>query len=1341
METVIHMLHLEDDPADGELVKAMLAEAGLTCRINRVQTRDEFETALGHGGTDIILADYRLPMYDGMSALRLTHERCPEMPFIFVSGIMGEEAAIEALTQGATDYVLKQNLKRLASSVQRALQEARNLRERRQAEARYIDLYDNAPDMYLSVNAKTALIEQCNQTLADALGCPKDELIGRSGFEIYHPDCRDEAGKAFRAFLETGEIHDKELQLLKKDGSKLDVSLNVSAVRAGDGTIVSNRSTLRDITERWRNRMINASRIRLMQFAATHSLDELLEETVNEAEKATDSLIGFYHFVHDDQQALTLQNWSTRTKGQFCKARGKGLHYPVAEAGVWVDCVRERTPVVHNDYLSLAHRKGLPEGHAEVVRELVVPVMRGEKVKAILGVGNKPADYSQKDVEAMSLLADLVWEIIERKQAEQQVALMSFALNGIHETAFMIDEKARFQYVNDEACRILGYSRDELLTLTVADINPEFPMERWSGHWNDLKEHGALTFEGQFKTRDGRIFPVEINANYFEYEGRSYDLGLARDITERKQAERERLANLRFFESMDKVNLAIQKADGLDQMMKDVLEVVLSIFDCDRAFLMYPCDPESPTWNCSMERTKPEYPGVRDLKRELPMDPQVAETLRILLAADGPVAFGPGTPHALPEDVSEQFGIKSSMSMAIFPKAGSPWQFGIHQCGYARVWTAEEMRVFETIGRRLADSLSSLLSYRNLRKNEEFLDNVVEHIPDMIFVKDAQSLRFVRFNRAGEQLLGYPREELLGKNDYDFFPREEADFFTAKDRQVLESRELVDIPEETIRNRRNEERILHTKKLPILDETGAPQYLLGISEDITERKQAEESIRKLSQAIEQSPVSIVITDVEGSIEFVNAKFTQITGYSYAEALGRNPRILKSGDTPAEEYRQLWQTISSGGVWQGEFHNRKKNGELFWEQATIAPVRDADNVISHYVAVKEDITERKNLEEQLRKVQKMEAIGQLAGGIAHDFNNILSAITGYTEISKSIIEPESPVSGYLAQVLEAGVRAKELINQILMFSREAEQVLKPIRVSLPVKEALKLIRASVPATIEIRSEILSQASALADPTQIHQIVMNLCTNAVHAMRDKGECLDIRLTDITIDHTDHRKHYPDAKPGDYIKLSVSDQGYGIDAHIIHRIFDPFFTTKEKGEGTGMGLSVVHGIVKSYGGFIYVRSHPGEGSTFDILIPALESAATGDLSLEKPIPMGSESILFVDDETMIVDIGKSMLESLGYRVVANGSAIEALETFSNNPDSFDLVVTDMIMPKMTGLDLAEKIIRIRPNIPIVLCTGFGVTISEEKSIRHGVRDIIFKPILRRDMAAAIRKVLDDR
>jgi PAS domain S-box-containing protein len=291
----------------------------------------------------------------------------------------------------------------------------------KKSEAKYMDLYENAPDMYVSVNAKTALIEECNLTLTNTLGYTKAEIIGRSVFGLYYPDCLEEAKEIFKLFVKTGKIHDKELQLQKKNGSKLDISLNVTSIRDEDGQILISRLTLRDITERKRNASINSARLRLMQFAVTNSSEELIEETLNEAEKLTDSRIGFCHFVEDDQKHLTLRNWSARTRAKLCKVKGKGQHYPIDEAGVWVDCVAAGKPVIHNDYASLSHRKGLPQGHAEIIRELVVPVFRGNKIRAILGVGNKPVDYTEKDVEAISLLADLAWEIAVHKRTKEEL--------------------------------------------------------------------------------------------------------------------------------------------------------------------------------------------------------------------------------------------------------------------------------------------------------------------------------------------------------------------------------------------------------------------------------------------------------------------------------------------------------------------------------------------------------------------------------------------------------------------------------------------------------------------------------------------------------------------------------------------------------------------------------------------------------------------------------------------------------------------------------------------------------------------------------------------------------
>lgn len=1482
MNATIRLLHLEDDLVDAELVRANLADDDLVCRINLVRTREAFEKALQDGGVDLIMGDYQLPMYDGMSALRLAQKMCPNIPFIFVSGTMGEEAAIQALTQGATDYVLKQNLSRLPSAIHRALREARNKHEKKQAEQKValmsfaLNVIHEAAFM-IDENARFLYV---NNEACRLLGYTNDELLTMGPADI-NPGISMEKWPGHWQNLKAHGALTFEGELNTKEGRIVPVEINANYFEyEGQGYDLG---LVRDTTDR---KLAESERIANLRFFENMDQVNRAIQNADDLEKLMKDLLNVVMAIFDSDRAYLLypcdpesptwtfpmacnkpeyptpvdlnldltmdqetadqcrmllsvdgpvifgpdmppikpdnvsQQFDIQSKMAMAIYPKNGLPWEFgihqcANARVWtpleerlfqeigrrleagltsmlayrnltrseakyrqiVDTANEGIWVVGPDTLTTFVNARMAEMIGYTAIEMIGRSMTDfmfvedwpdHKLKMAYRQQGMSEFYERrfrhKDgqsvwayASATPILDDehrfngafaMYTDITEIKLAQirlnEQFLFLQQLIDTIPIPVYYKDSKGLYLGCNAAFEAFVGASRSDIVGIAAHDLLPIARADKH--HAKDmalLSDQGVQVYEASGIEKDGEHRDVIFHkATFVDVNDQVAGMvGTIVDITDRKQAERERLANLRFFESMDRVNRAIQSADDLEVMMKDLLDVVRSIFDCDRAFLMSPCDPGSPTWFIPMESSKPEYRGASVFEREMPMDPQLAETLHILLNTDGPVKFGPGADHELAEDVSKQFNIQSFMSMAIYPKTGIPWQFGIHQCSHPRQWAQEEMRIFEAIGRRLADGLSSLLALRDLAQNEDFLDKVVEHIPDMIFVKKAHGLNFVRVNKAGEQLLGYPRQELLGKTDYEFFPKKVADVIAQKDRQVLESKELVDIPEETVSSRGKKKRILHTKKIPILDEAGEPQYLLGISEDITERKQAEQSIRKLTQAIEQSPVSIMITDVNGKIEFVNAWFTQVTGYSSNEVIGQNPSILKSGESPAGAYRKLWRTIRSGDIWQGEFKNRKKNGELFWEQATIAPIRDAQNSITHYVAVKEDITERKELEIRLRQVQKMEAIGQLAGGIAHDFNNILSAITGYTELSIGTIEPETPTFEYLSHVLEASKRAKDLINQIMMFSRETNHELIPIRIDFPVKEALKLIRASVPATIEMQTMIQSKSYALADPTQIHQIVMNLCTNAAQSMAESGGILEVHLTDTTVDHGDDRKYYPDAKPGEYILLTVSDQGYGINAQLIHRIFDPFFTTKKRGEGTGMGLSVVHGIVKSCSGFIYVHSRLDEGTTFEILIPVQQHAGAHNAIHKKQIPKGSESILFVDDETMIVDIAKKMLKTLGYRVVARTNAKEALEEFKNNPESFDLVVTDLTMPKMSGLDMAEKLLQIRPGFPIVLCTGFDVTMDEEKIFERGVSGIIHKPILRRDMAIMVRKALDSR
>jgi len=384
-------------------------------------------------------------------------------------------------------------------------------------------------------------------------------------------------------------------------------------------------------------------------------------------------------------------------------------------------------------------------------------------------------------------------------------------------------------------------------------------------------------------------------------------------------------------------------------------------------------------------------------------------------------------------------------------------------------------------------------------------------------------------------------------------------------------------------------------------------------------------------------------------------------------------------------------------------------------------------------------EKQQLEIQLRQAQKMESIGTLAGGIAHDFNNILSSVIGYTELTLADMSEGKPASKQnLQAILRAGERARDLVSQILTFSRQTELVNIPIKMHMIANEVLKLLRSSIPTTIEIIHKIQKCKPILADPTQIHQVIMNLCTNAFHAMQGSGGVMTVTLSPIEIQAQDSEK-IAELSPGSYAKLEVIDTGTGMSQSTIERIFDPYFTTKEKGKGTGLGLAVVHGIVTNHNGAITVESIPGQGSTFRVFLPVVDDSEMQITSRKKQLPRGTEHILLVDDEKEIVLIEQQMLERLGYKVTTCAGSLDALTVFQANPLKFDMIITDMTMPNMTGDQLACEIIKIRPEIPIILCTGFSEYMNNEKAKSMGIRKFVLKPVSMEEIATAIRDVLD--
>ncbi len=540
----------------------------------------------------------------------------------------------------------------------------------------------------------------------------------------------------------------------------------------------------------------------------------------------------------------------------------------------------------------------------------------------------------------------------------------------------------------------------------------------------------------------------------------------------------------------------------------------------------------------------------------------------------------------------------------------------------------------------------------------------------------------------------------------------------------------------------NDEKYISLRVTPLYDSQKNIRSGMAIIVDLTEKKHTQAKMNRLMLAIEQASESIVITNTEALIEYVNPAFEKMTGYSFEEVQGQNPCILQSGYQDKEFYTKMWQTLSAGKVWRGHLINKRKDGTFFEEDATISPVCNHKGRIINYVAVKRDVTKEVTLTKQLNQAIKMEAIGTLAGGIAHDFNNIVSAILGYAEMVEMQVSHNDPVRQDIKQIIVAGNRAADLVKQILAFSRQEEKELKPVKIQYIVREVLKLIRATLPSTIKLHTHIDNNCGyVLADSIRIHQVLMNLCTNAKQAMENKQGELHLSLSEKDINSLEISNHFPSIQSGRFLDLIVSDTGNGIEPNIIEKIFDPFFTTKKKAQGTGLGLSVVHGIVKNHGGEITVTSKIGQGTTFHVYLPVINMEQKKECPSVKQVslPQGDEHILLVDDEPLLVDLMKRILEGRGYIVDSYTDSRKALAWFNAHMHDIDLVITDMTMPNLTGVDLAKKILKKDPQMPIILCTGYSDIINEKQAKILGIKKYLAKPIDNIFFAETVRKILD--
>lgn len=934
------------------------------------------------------------------------------------------------------------------------------------------------------------------------------------------------------------------------------------------------------------------------------------------------------------------------------------------------------------------------------------PIHCMERFCGVLRMGSlEPGFFQERDV---ALLNEVVMDIsfaldkleaeARRSRAEQELRRSEAKLRSYISHAplavFAADRSGRILEVNPAAGAMLGYSAAELPGRSIPDLLAPESMKSGMENFRTVVAEGAADGQYRFRRKDGTELWASVSAAKID-DG--LFLAFCQDITAQRQAMEMRL------ESQEKLRLFIEHAPAS-----------LAMFDRQMRYL-----------NASRRWLDDYRLGDRDVRGISHYDvfPEIGENWKEVhrRGLDGEVI------RAVEDRFERADGTVQWLSWEV-----RPWRDAAGNIGGILIFS-------EDITERKQAEIA-------VAERERYLRTILQTTVDGFWVVDGEG-RFMNVNEAYCRMSGYTRAEFLTLCISDVEANEDPAGTAARIRRITENgSESFET-----RHRRKDGSLFDVQVSATFMAVGTGQFVC-FCRDITERKQAERALREseaqLKTMFDMAPVGIAQADPETGIWVrVNRKMSEMTGYLPLEMTGMRFNEMTHPEDRERDW-EAFQNLVSDRTKDYRLEKRylRKDGTVLWVNLNAMVIRDASGRPVHTVAMIEDITGRKRMEEekahyeaQLRQAQKMQAIGHLAGGIAHDFNNILSAIIGYTEMAMDSIPDGSSLGDDLKEVLSAGMRAKELVNQILTFSRQSARDPKPVEITYIVKEAGKMLRAMLPATINIRqrSSLSPKSRVLADPTEVHQVIMNLCTNAAHAMAAKGGSLDIALDEILLGDDEPPPH-PDLKPGGYIRICVADTGHGMSEETAAQIFDPFFTTKPQGEGTGMGLSVLHGIVQSCGGAVTVRSKEGAGSTFSVYLPVITVDGPETAGSSRTLTMGKGRILFVDDETPLTHLGQKMLERMGYAVTTANSGREALDRIVSDPYGYDLLITDYTMPRMTGLDLAGEATRIRPEMPVIVCSGHNDTIDEKTAAAFGIEAFVKKPYDWHELSGVIQKTV---
>ncbi len=1123
------------------------------------------------------------------------------------------------------------------------------------------------------------------------LGYRDDELTNHKStfLNLIHPDDRAKVNEATRGHLEAGKPYALEIRLRHKDGSYRWLFSRGEAMRDAEGRPVRMFGATTDITERKQaETALKTMALRHQKLLQTgtdgiHVLD--LRGNVVEANSAFATMLGY---SLEEVMQLNVADWDVRWSREQ-------LMVKIAELIARPEVFETRHRCKDGTFITV-----------EISASAVV-------------------------LEGCHFLYNSARDITARKAAEAALQLSEFSVNHASLATLWIARDARIVRANAAACAQLGYTEAELLQLAITNLDPDFPAARWLEHWQDLRTRKRMCFETRHRRKDGHLIPVEVDLNWFEFGGQEYNFAFMRDITERKQAEARIHRLNRTHAVLSEINQTIVREHEPQALFTAACAIGVETGKFRMAWIGI--------INRTTQQLEPvASAGVVEGYLQLTQI-DLQDTTRKSGPAGRCCSTGEHSVCNLIElDASYLPWREEALKRGYQSSAGFPLKMNGEVIGVFSFY-AGEPEFFDSDELRLLDDLAADISFAlEVHDSQARYQVIFENAPDAVFLISAEGEdpgSILACNRLAAQMHGYQPGELIGKNIAVLNIDESAARVPERLRRMTAGEPLTF----EVQHRRQDGSIFPVEVTTTQITVAGQKCVIAFDRDITERRLAEEAHARLAMLVEQATESIVITDAKGKITYVNPAFEKASGYTAAEALGHNPRLLKSGQHDTEFYRKLWEVLLAGHVWSGHFVNRRKDGKLYEEDATISPIRDATGKVINYMAVKRDTTREAQLENQLRQSQKMEAIGQLAGGVAHDFNNILASTLMQVELLTG--EPTAvEIREGLEQIRADANRAANLTRQLLLFSRR--QVMQPRVLDLNelITNLVKMLQRIIGEHVQMQlnlhpAELLTRA----DAGMLDQVLMNLVVNARDAMPHGGQ-LRIETTAKTVD-ADTAQLHAEAAPGHFVCFSVSDNGGGIPPEILPRVFEPFFTTKGEGKGTGLGLATVYGIVKQHHGWVQLVNRPAQGVTFQIFLPANATPTeAGSSDTQFKTRRGTETILLVEDESGLLKLARKILERQGYRVWAATNGQEALKLWQTHHATVALLLTDMVMPGgMNGQELARQMQAEKPGLKVVFMSGYSATIAgHEFQLKNG-ETFIQKPFAVDQLLKMVRTILE--